>query len=276
MQAPSSEVFHVSGSTQFNVRTPALDLRLMVPSRPARDIEVHRHDDAHLVLVLHGNYQTSAAHDGALHASTPMLVMNPPRTEHVDCFASEQVLPLARFYSLTLSAQAWLSISRTLDLPAVPTAIEGAQAIHAAAFWSKSAESGFDMEGALLTALAPFCRDTATRAKYSARWVVQVKKFLHDWVLDGHAPVRMAEVAVRFGVHPVYLARAFRSHTGLSPSQYVRAVQLDKAAALLTHTRKLLTDIAMECLFFDQAHLTHSFRAAYGLSPSAFRAQKLQ
>ncbi len=276
MQTSSSQVFHVSGSTQFSVRTRALDLRLMVPSRPARDIEVHRHDDAHLVLVLQGNYQTSAAHTGALHPGTPMLVMNPPRTEHVDCFASEQALPLARFYSLTLSADAWLDISRTMDLPTVPHAIEGAQAIHTADNWSNSAEVGFDMEDALLTALQPFCRDTATGAKNSARWVLQVKKFLRDGVLDGQEPVRMAEVALRFGVHPVYLARAFRSQTGLSPSHYVRTVQLDKAAALLAHTRKALTEIAMECLFFDQAHLTHSFRAAYGLSPSAFRAQKLQ
>ena len=248
----------------------------MVPSRPARDIEVHRHDDAHLVLVLQGHYQTSAAHTGVLHAGTPMLVLNPPRTEHVDCFASEQALPLARFYSLTLSAHAWLGISRTMDLPTVPSAIEGALAIHTAENWSRSEDAGFDMDDALLTALAPFCADPAASAKYSARWVRQVKAFLRDWVLDGHDPVRMAEVALHFGVHPVYLARAFKSHTGLSPSHFVRTVQLDKAAALLVHTRKPLTEIAMECLFFDQAHLTHSFRAAYGLSPSAFRAQKRQ
>lgn len=276
MPASNSQAFHVSGSTQFNVRTPALDLRLMVPSRPARDIEVHHHDDAHLVLVLQGSYQTSAAHTGVLHAGTPMLVMNPPRTEHVDCFAAEQVLPLARFYSLTLSADAWLDISRTMDLPTMPSVIEGAQVIHAAENWSKSAEASFDMEDALVTALAPFCQDTAICAKDSARWVGQLKKFLRDWVLDGHEPVRMTEVAERFGVHPVYLARAFRNHTGLSPSHYVRTVQLDKAAALLAHTRKPLTDIAMECLFFDQSHLAHSFRAAYGRSPSAFRAYKLQ
>ena len=276
MHRSSSQAFHVSGSTQFHVRTPALDLRLMVPSRPAREIEVHRHEDAHLVLVVQGSYQTSAAHTGALHAGTPMLVLNPPRTEHVDCFASEQALPLARFYSLTLSADAWLGISQTMDLPIVPRAIEGAQAMHTAENWSKSADAGFDMDDALLTALAPFCGDAAGSAKYSARWVRQVKAILRDWVLDGHAPVRMAEVALHFGVHPVYLARAFRNHTGLSPSHYVRTVQLDKAAALLVHTRKPLADIAMECLFFDQAHLAHSFRAAYGLSPSAFRAQKLQ
>lgn len=276
MLQPGSQSFHVSGSTEFHVRTPALDLRLMVPSRPAQEIEVHRHDDAHLVLVLRGHYQTSAAHTGALHAGTPMLVLNPPRTEHVDCFASEQALPWARFYSLTLSADAWLGISRAMDLPTGPSALEGAQAIHAAQSWSKSADPAFDMDDALLTALAPFCGDAAASAKHSARWVGQVKAFLRDWVLDGHEPVRMAAVALHFGVHPVYLARAFKSHTGLSPSHYVRTVQLDKAAALLVHTRKPLADIAVECLFFDQAHLAHSFRAAYRLSPSAFRAQKLQ
>ena len=132
------------------------------------------------------------------------------------------------------------------------------------------------MDCALTDALAPFSQDAASLSRSSARWVRQVQRHLRDQVVDGQDTVRMAEVAADLGVHPVYLARAFRKHLGVSPTAYVRAVQLDKAVALLMQNRMPLLEIALECLYFDQAHMAHAFKAAYGLSPLAFRARKLQ
>lgn len=268
--------FHVRGTTHSQTHTPACDLRLMVPDRPASEIAVHRHDDAHLILVLKGDYQTSAACTERLHAGEPLLVLNPPRTEHVDCFAASQVLPQAKFFSMTLSADAWFRASQAMELPTQPQAIQGVLAREVAAVWARSIDEEPDMECALMDALAPFSPEAASLVPSSARWVRQVQRKLRDQVVDGLDVVRMTDVAADWGVHPVYLARAFRRHAGLSPSEYVRAVQLDKAAALLTQTRMPLLEIALECLYFDQAHMAHAFSAAYGLSPSAFRARKLQ
>ncbi|MBC7917504.1 MAG: AraC family transcriptional regulator [Rhodoferax sp.] len=273
---PSSSDFHVHGNTRSQAHTPAYDLRLMVPNRPAHEIAVHRHDDAHLILVVQGDYQTSAIRNGRLHAGEPLLVLNPPRTEHLDCFAATQVLPQARFFSLTLSAETWFQTSRAMDLPTGPTAVEGAAVRHIAALWADCVGVEADTECALMDALAPFSLDAASVAPSSAQWVRQVQRHLRDQVVDGQDVVRMTDVAANLGVHPVYLARAFRKHLGVSPTAYVRTVQLDKAAALLTQSCMSLLEIALECLYFDQAHMAHAFKAAYGLSPSAFRARKLQ
>lgn len=268
--------FHVRGNTHSQTQTPAYDLRLMVPNRPAQEIAVHRHDDAHLILVARGDYRTSANRNGKLHAGEPMLVLNPPRTEHVDCFAATQVLPQAQFFTLTLSADAWFQASRAMELPTAPTAVGGAVVHQIAAFWADCMGAEPGIECALTYALAPFSFDAASLAPSSAHWVRQVQRHLRDQVADGQHGVQITEVAARFGVHPVYLARAFRKYLGVSPTAYVRTVQLDKAAALLTHSRMSMLEIALECLYFDQAHMAHAFGAAYGLSPSAFKASKLQ
>lgn len=276
MQSSGRSDFHVRGNTHSQTHTPAYDLQLMAPNRPAHEFAVHRHDDAHLILVVQGDYQTSATRKGTLHAGEPLLVLNPPRTEHLDCFAATQVLPQAQFLSLTLSADTWFQTSRAMELLTVPTAVEGAAVRRIAALWADCMDAEHDMECALTDALAPFGHDVASDAPSSALWVRQVKRHLRDQIVDGHDVVRMTDVAADWGLHPVYLARAFRKHLGVSPAAYVRTVQLDKAAALLMQTRMLLLEIALECLYFDQAHMAHALQAAYGLSPSAFRARKLQ
>ena len=272
------EDYHVRGATQSQLQTSAYDLRWMTPTRPAHEIAVHRHDDAHLILVLQGDYQTSAAGVGRLHAGEPMLVLNPPRTEHVDCFAPDQVLSQARFFSFALAADTWFGATKAMQLPAVPVAMEGAVVRRFAQQWTRHVSrecAAEDAETTLLAALAPFCKDRARLAATSLPWVQRVQRMLRERVVAGEGLESIAAMATRLGVHPVYLARAFRKHVGLSPSDYVRGLQLDKAAALLTGTRTCVVDIALECLYFDQAHLVHAFRAAYGLSPTAYRAQRL-
>ena len=104
----SQSDFHVRGSTEAQRQSSAYDLRLMVPTKPAHEVDVHTHGDAHLILVLDGVYQTSANLRTRLSGATPLLVLNPPRTEHQDCFHSDQALEHARFLSMTLSPGLWL------------------------------------------------------------------------------------------------------------------------------------------------------------------------
>jgi AraC family transcriptional regulator len=53
--------------------------------------------------------------------------------------------------------------------------------------------------------------------------------------------------------------------------EYVRRVRAEKAAWLLRSTHRPLIEVALECGFAGAAPFSRSFRAAYGMTPSAYR-----
>ena len=72
------------------------------------------------------------------------------------------------------------------------------------------------------------------------------------------------------GVHPVHLARVFRSCLGVSPVEYLRKIRVRKAIEMMGSAEGLAT-IAVRAGFFDQSELTKSFRREVGATPAAVR-----
>jgi len=56
--------------------------------------------------------------------------------------------------------------------------------------------------------------------------------------------------------------------------QRLRTRRLERASALLADTTMPITDVALACGFADHSHFSSCFRAAYGTSPSRFRAAR--
>jgi len=52
----------------------------------------------------------------------------------------------------------------------------------------------------------------------------------------------------------------------------VRELRLAAARRQLAGSKQPIGDIALDCGFYDQAHLGRCFRRRYGTSPAAFRA----
>ena len=84
-------------------------------------------------------------------------------------------------------------------------------------------------------------------------------------------PLRMVDLAAEAGVHPVYLARAFRQSYGCSPAAYARRLRIDAARELLARSGVPLAQVALEAGYSDQSHFTHQFRRAVGMSPGRYR-----
>lgn len=85
-------------------------------------------------------------------------------------------------------------------------------------------------------------------------------------------PLRLSECARLADVHPVYLARAFRKAYRMSLGEYQRQTRLRYAVDLLTSTGLAITDIASDCGFFDQSHLTKLLRRSTGFTPNELRS----
>ncbi|HEU4885944.1 MAG TPA: AraC family transcriptional regulator [Longimicrobium sp.] len=99
-------------------------------------------------------------------------------------------------------------------------------------------------------------------------WLCRVRDHLHDCA-GAAPPVR--DLAGAAGVHPVYLARAFRRAYGVPVTEYARRLRLRAAADRIASTALPLARIACEAGFADQAHLTRELRRETGLTPGALR-----
>jgi len=80
--------------------------------------------------------------------------------------------------------------------------------------------------------------------------------------------VRVNDLAAEIGVSCRHLARQFQRAVGLSPKEFGRISRFLHALQLLSGgSHRALTDVALECGFFDQAHFNHEFRELAGMTP---------
>ncbi len=87
--------------------------------------------------------------------------------------------------------------------------------------------------------------------------------------LDGE--ITVADLAGACGLSIAHFARAFRRSTGVAPHRWLMLHRLDRARHLLLTTPASLADIALDCGFSDQVHLTHAFTRNVGVPPGAWR-----
>jgi transcriptional regulator GlxA family with amidase domain len=88
--------------------------------------------------------------------------------------------------------------------------------------------------------------------------------------------VRVADLAAEVGLSTRHLDTTMRRETGLSPKLAARVVRFDRATRLLMSGPGRLADVAVECGYFDQAHLARDFRELAGCSPSRWLAEEFR
>ncbi len=81
--------------------------------------------------------------------------------------------------------------------------------------------------------------------------------------------VTLDEAAGLLHAHPAHLVRAFSGAFGIAPHQYLTARRLDRARRLLLEGRSP-GEVAAATGFYDQSHLTRSFKRLVGTTPGRF------
>ena len=99
-------------------------------------------------------------------------------------------------------------------------------------------------------------------------WLARARDELHARFRD---PPRIRELARAAGVHPDYLARAFRVRFGVPIGSYVRRLRLDWAATRLEVAEEPIARIGLEAGFADQSHFTRAFKRYTGMTPAEYR-----
>jgi AraC family transcriptional regulator len=81
----------------------------------------------------------------------------------------------------------------------------------------------------------------------------------------------LADLADAAGLSPTHFARRFKATTGAAPHQHVMRLRLQRAQRLLRETPRSIAQVAFECGFSHQGHLTRVFARLAGVTPAAFR-----
>lgn len=100
-----------------------------------------------------------------------------------------------------------------------------------------------------------------------------------SWITEVHERIRtegtqrhtLARLAGEFRVHPVYLARTFRSHYGIPIGSLRRRSRTDRAIVRLRSNGASLAGIASELGYADQSHFTREFKRETGWTPARFK-----
>jgi AraC-like DNA-binding protein len=85
-------------------------------------------------------------------------------------------------------------------------------------------------------------------------------------------PLGVEEMAAAAGLSRAHFSREFRRAFGESPHAYLLTRRLERAAALLRNTDNSVAEVCLAVGLQGIGSFTTSFKRAYGLTPTAYRA----
>jgi AraC family transcriptional regulator len=129
--------------------------------------------------------------------------------------------------------------------------------------------SDLALEAIAMEILVEVLRSSVKQQKQrSPAWLNRVREVVCDRYREN---LTLGELASEAGVHPVHLARAFRTRYSCSIGDYIRRLRIEAACNSLARSATPISAIAMETGFSDQSHLTRTFKQYMGVAPLEYR-----
>ena len=131
------------------------------------------------------------------------------------------------------------------------------------------AVSQLAIEGLLFEVVAEASRLNVRQkpAEYP-RWLEQARELIHAHFADS---LTIAGIAQTAGIHPVHLARVFRIHHHCTIGEYIRKLRIDFVCHELSKSSTPIAEISCRAGFYDQGHLSKTFKRLTGLTPTQYR-----
>jgi AraC family transcriptional regulator len=235
--------------------------------RPNLTIPRHANDRATVIAVLTGDYVETLGAQSIRHPPGS-LILRPPSEVHSNSIGPRGAHCL--LVELTAARLDSLADHRVLfDRPrTVRPGPIAAVALRATRELSHVDDAtSLILESLALELIGNTLRHDRQARRHSApAWLQQAREVLDSD--DGRST--LGDLARRLGLHPVYLARAFRAHFGCSVGEYARRGRVARACDRLASDQPL-SEIALESGFHDQSHFSRVFRQYTAMSPGAYR-----
>jgi AraC family transcriptional regulator len=113
-------------------------------------------------------------------------------------------------------------------------------------------------------------REAGSDGTLSFRQDRAVRDYVRDHLSE---TITLNDLAAEAGLSRFHFARRFRLATGTTAHEFVLQQRVQRALVMLKRTSTPLPEIARECGFADQSHLTREFKKRVGTTPGAYRAQ---
>jgi AraC family transcriptional regulator len=235
---------------------------------PARQLKFHSHAQARLCYVMRGNFEESI---GArrYERRRGMILYRPAGLDH-----SEQFGRNGSMCGLLTPSQDWLVLTNQFGLQLhTEHTVYGAAAMRLVQTfeheWSiRDSFSGLSLQTILWESISLLGRPGRQPEPSASIWAIRALEYLHDH--SGDSPT-LSRVAMALGVHRGHLARVFMAVHGETLGACLRRIRAQRAAALILGTKYSLAEIAVQCGFSHQAHMTRVFRSVFGTTPTHYR-----
>jgi AraC family transcriptional regulator len=109
---------------------------------------------------------------------------------------------------------------------------------------------------------------TQRPSQLTSRQVRRVRDFV-EAELD--TDIRLKSMANICGLNTEYFVRLFKTTLHTSPYQYVLNRRVERVKILLSQDKESLADIALQCGFSHQEHMTRMFRRFTGVTPGRYK-----
>ena len=229
----------------------------------------HSHQQACFCLVLRGVY-TEIYRRKALTCQPYSLVFRPAGEVHADRFGSVGV----RCFLIEFERR-WLDrVHEYAAAPDGPRAFRQHSLAWLAVRLRKEVSHGdavtpLVIEGLMLEMMAEASRICLSSAGGGApAWLARAKEILRGRVGER---LTLSDLAREVGVHPVYLACAFRRHCGRTVGEYQRRLRVEVACRELMKGDAPLAQVAQAAGFADQSQFSKTFKRVVGLTPTEYR-----
>ena len=98
---------------------------------------------------------------------------------------------------------------------------------------------------------------------------------LMGYITVNYNHITLKDTAAFFGYNETYLGQMLLRYTGKKFSTLINELQMTNAKRLLEETGLSITEIGGEVGCYDASHFTRKFKAMYGMSPNAYRKNKI-
>ncbi|SFS18398.1 AraC-like ligand binding domain-containing protein [Dyella sp. OK004] len=229
-------------------------------------IPQHRHSEASLCLVVNGSYaQRTRGHEDIHHAGH--LLFCPADEPHGQVFAQGGALKILLYPGPSMLEYLGQRVALgTAPFTYAETLVELAGRL-CSELLRPDGCSALIVEETVLEAANLLGHAPAADA-VRAPWLRRARDYIESRAFDAFS---LADLAHAVDRHPMHVAREFKRSYQRTVGDYVREIRVRHAAALLRQGRQPLAEIASLCGFYDQAHLTRSFRTIHGITPGRYR-----
>jgi len=108
--------------------------------------------------------------------------------------------------------------------------------------------------------------DAPPQVRNERMGVRRAREFLLEHYASGVSLEQLSEAA---GLSRFHLLRAFKQELGLPPHAFQLQLRIARARELLNKKMEI-AHVAQEVGFYDQSHLSHYFKMAWGISPAKY------